>query len=172
MGSEEREDEQLRSVAFENARSILHARQRAERELLLTKEALEQKTQELASSLALLRATLESTFDGILVTDGEGQVTGFNEKFVRMWDIARDTLAMGNHRTLEQCAAQLLGSQDYLARLEQIYTASPPESIDVLELTDGRVYERFSSIQFVDGQNIGRVWTFRDITAQKLNTAS
>ena len=49
MSSDEREEELLRSVAFENAKSILRARQRAERELLATKEALESKNLELAA---------------------------------------------------------------------------------------------------------------------------
>src|SRR4030095_11888683 len=61
----EKEDDLLRRVAIENAKSILQARQRFEEELLRAKEALERKTEELARSLAMLRATLESTTDGI-----------------------------------------------------------------------------------------------------------
>jgi PAS domain S-box-containing protein len=49
------EQQQLRSVALRNAESIFVARQRAEEELVRTKEALERKTQELADSLAMLR---------------------------------------------------------------------------------------------------------------------
>ena len=58
---DDEEEQLLRSVALQNAKSILLARQRAEQELLRAKEALERKTQELAHSLALMRATLEST---------------------------------------------------------------------------------------------------------------
>ena len=54
MHVEENEEKLLRSVALLNAKSILLARERAERELIETKE-------ELARSLARLRATLEST---------------------------------------------------------------------------------------------------------------
>ena len=36
--------------------------------------------------------------------------------------------------------------------------------MDLLECTDGRVFERFSRIQFVEDRNVGRVWSFRDIT--------
>ena len=49
MAADDDEEELLRSVALQNARSILAARQRAERELLEAKEALERKTEELAS---------------------------------------------------------------------------------------------------------------------------
>jgi PAS domain-containing protein len=77
------EDEPLRSVATQNAKSILLARQGSERELIRAKEALEAKTRELAHSVSMLRATLESATDGIIVTDGEGRVTDFNEKFVK-----------------------------------------------------------------------------------------
>ena len=46
--ADENEDDLLRSVALQNAQAILLARQRAEQELIQAKEALEQKSQELA----------------------------------------------------------------------------------------------------------------------------
>ena len=59
MAAEDNEEKLLHSVALKNARSILRARQRAERELIDAKEALERKTAELVHSLAMMRATLE-----------------------------------------------------------------------------------------------------------------
>ena len=36
------------------------------------------------------RATLEATTDGILVADGHGRVTSFNERFLEIWNIPRE----------------------------------------------------------------------------------
>jgi PAS domain S-box-containing protein len=168
MAWDEGEEGRLRSVALENAKSILRARQRAEREVLAAKEALEQKTQELARSLAMVRATLESTFDGILATDGEGKITGFNEKYLRMWNIPLKVIESGEYaRILEICASQLSNATGFLSRIQQIYSSSAPDSSDILELADGRIFERFSTIQHIDSRNVGRVWSFRDVTPQK-----
>jgi PAS domain S-box-containing protein len=166
------EQELLRSVALENARTILEKRRRAERQLVAIKDALEQRTAELARSVAMMQATLESTFDGIVVTDGNRRITGYNEKYTRMWRIPREIMATGEHtQALAVCARQFSDPAAYLARLEEIYTTSPPESLDLLLLADGRVYERFSKIQVVDGANAGRVWSIRDVTAQKRGEA-
>ena len=91
MGQGDEED-LLRSVALQNARSILLARRRAEQELIEAQEALELKTHELAHSLALVRATLECATDGIVVVDDGGKVTGFNENFLKMWGIPREAM--------------------------------------------------------------------------------
>jgi PAS domain S-box-containing protein len=50
MPSDDDEEKQLRSVALQNAQSILLARQRADREMLQSKEALERKTAELSEA--------------------------------------------------------------------------------------------------------------------------
>jgi PAS domain S-box-containing protein len=171
-GKEDNEEEKLRSVALENARTILEKRQRAERQLVSTKNALEQRTQQLARSVAMMQATLESTFDAIVVTDDNRRVTGFNEKYTEMWRIPRELMESADHsRMLAVCAQQFADPESYLARVEEIYTNSPPESLDVLWLADGRVYERFSKIQYVEGSNAGRVWSIRDITAHKRTEA-
>jgi len=81
VNPQEDEEKLLREVAIENAKSILVARQRIEEELIRAKEALEQKTEELAHSLSMMRATLDATTDGILVTDERGRITDFNKKF-------------------------------------------------------------------------------------------
>ena len=47
MEADQGEEEMLRSVALQNAKSILVARRRAEQELIESKQALEQKTEEL-----------------------------------------------------------------------------------------------------------------------------
>ncbi len=169
MERDDDEERLLRSVALQNAQSILLARQRAEEELVQAKEALELRTQELAQSLAMMRATLESTTDGILVTDGGGEVTGFNEKFLKMWRLPHEVMDSREHRhLLEVTARQFKDPRQFLARVDDIYASSPPESHDLLELADGRVFERFSRIQFVEQRNVGRVWSFRDITERKL----
>ena len=158
MDSNDDEERLLRSVALQNAQSILLARQRAE-------EALELKSQELARSLAMMRATLESTTDGILATNGGGVVTGFNDKFIQMWQLPREIMDLGNHSQIAEIISRnFIDPQQYLIRIEEIYKASPPESYDLLELADGRVFERFSRIQFVEVRNVGRVWSLRDIT--------
>jgi signal transduction histidine kinase/ActR/RegA family two-component response regulator len=51
--------------------------------------------------------------------------------------------------------------------VHEIYASAGEETFDVLELVDGRVIERFSRIQVVDGRNVGRVWSFRDITLNR-----
>ena len=168
MISDDAEQELLRSAALENARTIVEKRRRAERQLVAIKDALEQRTAELARSVAMMQATLESTFDGIVVTDRNRRITGFNEKYTKMWRIPREVMATGEHaRALAVCARQFTDPEAYLARIEEIYASSPPQSLDLLSLADGRVYERFSKILFIDGANAGRVWSIRDVTAQK-----
>ncbi len=162
------EDQLLRSVALQNANSILLARRRAEEELIRAKEALEGKTRELADSLAMMRATLESTWDGILVTDARGLVTDFNERYVEMWRIPRDLMASLEHDPIrEYTATQLADPAAFRARIAEIDGASATDSFDILELADGRAFERFSRVQVVDGRTVGRVWSFRDITESR-----
>ena len=168
MAPDNEEDRLLRSVALQNANAIHIARQRAERELLQAKEALEQKTHELAHSLAMMQATLESTTDAILATDDCAQVTTFNQRYVEMWELPPEAIATGDHRKLiELCGRHFKDPSAFRARIEEIYESSPPESFDVLELADGRVFERSSRIQCVDEINVGRVWSFRDVTANR-----
>jgi PAS domain S-box-containing protein len=168
MPEDENEEELLRSVALRNAQSILLARQRAEQELLQAKEALELRTEELAKSLATLRAILDSTTDGILATDDNGKVTEFNRKFVEMWRMPREALESREHRQLlEVFACQINDPEQFRLKVDDIYANSPPESYDLLELADGRVFERHSQIQRVDQRNVGRVWSFRDITERR-----
>src|ERR1700689_3638816 len=69
MDSDEQEDQRLRAAALKNAESIRIARQRAERELLTAKEALERKTDELQQQREWFEDTLASIGDAVITTD-------------------------------------------------------------------------------------------------------
>ncbi len=164
---EQREDALLRSVALQNAQSILLARQQAEQALREAKAALERKTQELADSLSIMHATLESTTDGILVADNR-TISAYNQKYVDMWRLPADLIERRDRQELIRVKATQLKDPDlFVARLRAIDSEAPAESFDVLELADGRVFERYSAIQVVRARVIGRVWSFRDITERR-----
>jgi PAS domain S-box-containing protein len=159
------EEAMLRSVALQNAREILAARRRAEEELLGTQKTLEMRTQELAHALAAMRVTLDSIADGVLVTDNHGRIVDFNERYRQMWQLAGEDLGAYDHTTLLRLIGpQLPDPQAFLNRIGQIYNSNEAETFDVLTLVSGEVYERYSQIQWVEGCNVGRVWSFRDIT--------
>src|ERR1043166_1085510 len=130
--------------------------------------ALEHTADELATALATMRATLESTTDAILVTDEANYVSEFNEKYVNLWGIPTHMM-VSTHASehWNHISPQLKDPAGYLARVHEIVASSPPETFDVLQLKDGRVFERNSAIQLIKQRNVGRVWSFRDITQRK-----
>ena len=159
------EEDLLRSSALQTANSVLLARKKADQDLRQAKQELEDKTAELAHSLAMMRATLESTTDGILATGYDGWVSGHNQQFVELWGIPPEILAIGSHQKLiEVMSPKIVDSAGFEARMKTIYEKRPPETHDLLRLVDGRIIERVSKIQRIGERNVGRVWSFRDIT--------
>src|SRR5215831_5924612 len=123
---------------------------------------------ELATSLAMMHATLESTTDAILVTDETNYVREFNEKYIKLWGIPPHIMVSAHATELwDHISPQLKDPAGYLARIQEIVASSAPETFDILQLKDGRVFERNSAIQLIKQRNVGRVWSFRDITQRK-----
>src|SRR5205823_3005915 len=67
----------------------------------------------------------------------------------------------------EKFRRQFKDPAQFLTRVMEIYASATPESFDVLEFADGRVFERYSKIQSIDKRSVGRVWSFRDVTERK-----
>ena len=119
---------------------------------------------EFVEALAIMRATLESTTDAILVTDEKAKVIDFNERYIGMWRIPRETLKSRTLREVWELMSQNCADpQRFSARLEEI-VATGQESADLLELMDGRVFDRSSKLLTLEGERPGRVWSFRDVT--------
>ena len=120
------------------------------------------------STLSLLEATLDSTADGILVVSREGRITNFNRRFAEMWRVPGELLdARDDDAVLRSVLGQLADPDAFLRKVEDLYADLDAESYDMIAFTDGRVFERFSRPQRVDGDVVGRVWSFRDLTEQK-----
>jgi PAS domain S-box-containing protein len=115
----------------------------------------------------LLRGTIESTADGILVVNEKGQVICTNERFVQLWRIPEELIRKReDKRLLDFVLNQLKEPKAFLSKVQALYKTLD-EDFDVINFKDGRVFERFSSPLIRDGQIAGRVWSFRDISERK-----
>jgi PAS domain S-box-containing protein len=123
---------------------------------------------ELRESLALLRATLDSTADGILVVDENGKIVTYNRRFVEMWEIPDEVVASrDDNKALEFVLDQLVEPGLFVTRTMGHYAHPEVESYDILHFKDGRIFERYSPPRDDDAApSRGRVWSFRDITDQ------
>ena len=123
----------------------------------------------LREAMSLLSATLESTADGILVVSSDGEIAGVNNQFVTMWGIPREMLATGEDEAVMAFVLdQLRDPAQFVEKVEALYADPAAESHDILEFRDGRTFERYSRPQKVADQVVGRVWSFRDVTAAKV----
>nr|WP_319563506.1 ATP-binding protein [uncultured Rhodoferax sp.] len=142
------------------------------RSLILVQATLTQDVQKLqdvlAQTLSQLRATLESTGNGILVVDWQGKINGMNRQFGRIWAIPQALLEAQNEQQILDFIAQSVQESVLLgSRLKTIVDAE--EMTDTFNHIDGRVFEISSRPQYLDKQIIGRVFSVQDITQRMLD---
>lgn len=121
--------------------------------------------EELAKSLSLLRAALDSTADGILVVDRDMKVEAYNQKFLELWRIPFKIVDRHDDHELLECVLKLIKEPEkFLKKVQHLYGRPEAVSFDLIGLVDGRMFERYSQPQYLTDRIVGRVWSFRDVT--------
>ncbi len=132
---------------------------------MLDRSAQLRTEHELEIAAAELAATLESTADGILVTDLAGRIRQCNRRFSDLWGLPETLLTeQDDARVFDWMRRSVRDPAAYALRLADLDEATMLQASDVLELHSGRVLERIVHPQCSRGRPIGRVWSFRDIT--------
>ena len=115
-----------------------------------------------------IRATLDSTADGILAVNSAGKIVAYNRKFAEMWAIPESVLrSRDDNIALNFVLSQLKDPDAFLTKVRQTYADHEAHTDDVIEFRNGRVFARHSEPQRVMGKSVGRVWGFRDVTERK-----
>ena len=134
---------------------------------LMISERLEAR-QATAAAHSLLSATIECTLDGIMAVDPHGEISAFNRRFAEMWGIEDEALASGDsNKLLLSLLEQVSDPVQFFEKVTELSWQPELESYDLIELNDGRCFERFSKPQFIAEKVVGRVWTFHDISELK-----
>ncbi len=148
------------SVRWHGVLSDISARRRAE-------QALSESRQALRRSLSLLQSAFDSTADGLLVVSADGRVTDYNQKLVSLWRVPDSVIATkDDQQLLAHAMSQLVEPDAFMSGVQHLYQHPEAVSFDTLLLKDGRCFERYSQPQVLDGAVVGRVWSFRDVTAR------
>ena len=123
----------------------------------------------LHSAISLFASTFESTADGIIVVNHDREVVAYNQKFVKIWKIPREVIETKNARVFADFVAEQAQDPDrFISILERLYNDPLATSTDLIELKNGRIYERYSQPHFMEGKPVGRVCCFRDVTEREV----
>ncbi|MFO1218202.1 MAG: EAL domain-containing protein [Burkholderiaceae bacterium] len=115
--------------------------------------------------LAELQATLESTADGILVTDLAGRIRAFNRRFATIWGMPEDLLSgHQDDAVFDWMRRSVTDARSYQRRLAALQDSALMRAHEPVQLLSGQTLEMVTQPQISRGRPIGRVWAFRDRT--------
>jgi PAS domain S-box-containing protein len=166
------EDELLRSVTIQNARSILLARQKAEEELVAAKEALELRTRDLESANTLIRTIAENADSGLLMVDERGVATYMNPAAIDETGYTLEELATARFLDILHPTGDRAGHTTDECPIRRARERKLPlkRYRDMFVRKDGTVFPVSCSLSPLlgEGAAAGVVVEFRDITDEQV----
>jgi diguanylate cyclase (GGDEF)-like protein/PAS domain S-box-containing protein len=122
--------------------------------------------------LAELRSALDSSSDGILITDLHGHIRAFNHSFVAHWDVPETLLTQLDEAEVWQHLVDRVCDAPGFVDTKLACERNPlMECDDLVILKDGRMLERHTRPQLARGRPIGRLYVFRDVTSRAASDA-
>jgi PAS domain S-box-containing protein len=120
--------------------------------------------------VAMMRAVLDISPNGILVADLHGRPRMINLRLRRLWGLDPDVLETEEPGFLFETMARKVAEPEHFLEVIRSLNETPREPEVGLEIMfrDGRVIERHSlAVEDNTGTPWGRVWFFREVTEQK-----
>ncbi|HEX3484836.1 MAG TPA: PAS domain-containing protein, partial [Micropepsaceae bacterium] len=139
----------------------------ADEESSLPAVANAQSQLESAIGAAVLAAIQNSSPDGVLLVNPQGQIVSRNRRFLEIWMVPPELAdSKSDEPMLAFVADAVVDRERFLSRVQHLYAHPAESSHDEVALKDGRTLDRYSSpVKLDNGTYLGRVWFFRDITA-------
>ncbi|MCA1916558.1 PAS domain S-box protein [Methanospirillum hungatei] len=137
--------------------------------LILLTDITRQKADEYAlrQNDIIIRSTLDATKDGMLIVNQHHQIIGSNERFFRMWDVPDTYRTCTEEKKLLQVMERETEHPSSFSSLIQEIADGIVTHSDIISLKGGKVLEWYTTPLIITGQQMGRIWTFHDITDLK-----
>ena len=120
--------------------------------------------------LSLMLSVMESTDNGLLVTDPDGKVLQYNHRFCDIWSITPEALNNLEHDEFAYMdKLQLVDGEGFIRSIDKLYQDTQLKGFDTLFFKDDRVFEQVSIPMNSGKEFMGRVWSFHDIS-QRMQT--
>jgi PAS domain S-box-containing protein len=128
-------------------------------------DELRMEAELLDRNVNLLHATIEASGEGILVVSPDSKFVTFNEKFGEILRLPDDIIASGDSdRGIAFTLERVTNPAAFRAMIQRVRDGG--EGRGTFEMIDGRFIECHGEQRRIDGEIIGRVWSFRDVTAR------
>lgn len=125
----------------------------------------EQTHREMEQFMSLLNATLESSRDGVLLQDEDGEAIIFNPTAAHLLQTTPDVLGSASLGDLIDVICRSLVNQDEVRpQLLEVCADSGRNLSCVLEYESGEIVDCHTHPRCESNRVVGRVWSFRDIT--------
>ena len=125
---------------------------------------------ELRWKTTFLEAQVNASPDGILVVDSQNTVILQNSRLYELFHVP-ESLAESKDDSvlLGYVTAQIKNPVQFKERVAHLYAHPHEIGRDELELLNGTILDRYSSpVKDQSGRYYGRIWSFRDLTAQRM----
>lgn len=154
----------VRQLTFALTKKWYLSQQALEYTASLEEEVLT-RTKSLQHSFSLARATLDSSPEGIIVVDTNQKIIDYNHKFLEIWNLSKIVMLnfIDSEKIMHYISNQMADNIEYLDQLKQTLSNSQEifeGSIKVKE----KHYEYYTKPYTSNGQIIGRLWSFRDVS--------
>ncbi len=121
---------------------------------------------ELEAEKSILRASLESSQDGIVVFDESGKLLSRNQRLIDMWDISNDEVkTMSDEELINFINNRLSNPQEHWDTGKQIEDNIQESSREDILLIDGRIFDHYKAPMIdTEGINRGSIWFYHDVS--------
>lgn len=124
---------------------------------------------ELSMRLMFFEGIANSTVDGFLVVDPNGNKILQTQRTIELWKIPQEVVDdVSGQKQIGHIMHMTVDPQKFITEIQYQMEHIDEKRLDEVELIDGTIMERYSSpVIGADGTHYGRIYTFHDVTDRK-----